>query len=387
MFWHSIWHSIWHIFWHGIWHMFWHSIWHSLSDIYSDMISGIFSDILSDIYSDMIFGIYSNILSGILSDIYSGIRSDILSGILSLTYILTWYLAFSLTYILTCSLAFYLTYILTWYLAYVLTFYLAFYLTYILTCSLEFSLTFYLTYILTFYLAFYLAYFLALYLAVEVQRCPLDSRGPRLRSSGAHWYREMFVEAQQRPLWSGAGEEARRRGEEKEKRGEEKARRAMLKSDNLYLAGGEIGKWPKSRRFWTSSSFLTWIWHIQLHCIIGGQCYISIIHLFLLSALFWHGKSFRHGISPRPVDHAKSKVSDRSSGPELGGARARGDQLPILVSRGERTRDVETPRLTPNYTTRNQTQGHFIPGHFHGKASWEVLFSRPRRAQKLWDAK
>ena len=75
---------------------------------------------------------------------------------------------------------------------------------------------------------------------VEVQRCPLDSRGPRLRSNGGHWTREvpvpavptdigrwllrssahwdpeLAVEVQQCPQRSGAGEEARRRGGEGE---------------------------------------------------------------------------------------------------------------------------------------------------------------------------
>ena len=38
---------------------------------------------------------------------------------------------------------------------------------------------------------------------VEVHRRPLDSRGPRLRSSSAHWYRKMVVQVQRRPLGSG----------------------------------------------------------------------------------------------------------------------------------------------------------------------------------------
>ena len=43
-------------------------------------------------------------------------------------------------------------------------------------------MAFYLAYLL----AFYLAYLLAFYLAFGVQRCALNSEGPRLRSSGAH---------------------------------------------------------------------------------------------------------------------------------------------------------------------------------------------------------
>ena len=52
-------------------------------------------------------------------------------------------------------------------------------------------MAFYLAYLLAFYLTFYLAYLLAFYLAFEVQRCALSSEGPRLRSSGAHWARQV----------------------------------------------------------------------------------------------------------------------------------------------------------------------------------------------------
>jgi len=57
-------------------------------------------------------------------------------------------------------------------------------------------------------------------LSVEVQRCPLDSRGPWLRSSSALCDQEL----------------ARRRGGEEERKKE--ARRAILKSSNPHLAGG-----------------------------------------------------------------------------------------------------------------------------------------------------
>ena len=150
----------------------------------------------------------------------------------------TWTYILSIrTIYLTYSLTFYLAYILASYLTYVLAFYLAVYLTYILKFYLAFYLTFYLTFYLAFYLAFFLAsypaFYLAFYLAVEVQQCPLgsggprlrssgghwarevpgwgpavptrDSRGPQLRSSSSHWYREMVVEVQRRPLGSGAG--------------------------------------------------------------------------------------------------------------------------------------------------------------------------------------
>ena len=131
-------------------------------------------------------------------------------------------------------LAFYLTYLLAFYLAYLLAFYLAYLLAYVLA----------------YLLAFYLAYLLAFYLAVEVQRCPLSSEGPRLRSSAAHWARKVpgwgpavpaalgtwrlrsscahsdrkpAVEVQQCPLRAEVGEEI---GDEL---GEELARRKLAK--------------------------------------------------------------------------------------------------------------------------------------------------------------
>ena len=69
---------------------------------------------------------------------------------------------------------------------------------------------------------------------------PTDIGRRSLRSSGAHWDRQLAVEVQQRPLRSGAGrrqggEQARRR----RRRRRRKARRAILKSNNLHLAGGE----------------------------------------------------------------------------------------------------------------------------------------------------
>ena len=131
-----------------------------------------------------------------------------------LTYLRAFYLGYLLAFYLAYLLAFYRAYLLQYVLAYLLAFYLAFYLAYLLafylTFLLAFDLTFYLAnllafylanilalylayllaFYLTFYLAFYLAYLLAFYLAVEVQRCPLSSEGPRLRSSGAHWARK-----------------------------------------------------------------------------------------------------------------------------------------------------------------------------------------------------
>ena len=107
--------------------------------------------------------------------IYSDICFDILPNILSDISILIFYLAY--------LPAFYLVYILAFYLAYILAFYVAFFLAYILA--------FYVAYILAVYLAYMLAYILAFHLAAEVQRCPLSSEGPRLRSSGAHCARKL----------------------------------------------------------------------------------------------------------------------------------------------------------------------------------------------------
>ena len=42
---------------------------------------------------------------------------------------------------------------------------------------------------------------------VEVQRCSLNSAGPRLRSSGAHCAQTLAVEVQQCPLRAEVGEE------------------------------------------------------------------------------------------------------------------------------------------------------------------------------------
>ena len=159
-----------------------------------------------------------------------------------LTYLLAFYLAYLLAFYLAYLLAFYLAYLLQYflayllalYLAYLLTFYLAFYLAnllafylanilalylayrhtfwhsiwhifwhfiwhifwhiflaYLLAYHLANLMAFYMAYLLAFYLTFYLAYLLAFYLAFEVQRCALNSEGPRLRSSGAHWARQV----------------------------------------------------------------------------------------------------------------------------------------------------------------------------------------------------
>ena len=236
-----------------------------------------------------------------------------------LAYILTFYLAFYLTYILTFYPAFYLALYLAFYLANILAFYLAFLLASYLAFYLAYILPFYLAFYLAVEVrqcplglgslrlrssgahwtwefdygrssehaphknndgpsTSFSGWGWSLLISrlvipqnvpgwgpavptglerspVEVQRCPLDLRGPRLRSSGAHWTwevtgwgpavptdirrwlfrssgthwdRELAVEVQQCPLRSGA--------ENKKKK---EARRAILKSNNPYPAGGE----------------------------------------------------------------------------------------------------------------------------------------------------
>ena len=170
--WHIFWHSIWNIFWHPIWHMFWHCIWQFIWHIFWHSI-------------------WHSFWHSISHSIWHSIWHFCLA--FYLTYILTFYLEYiltsCLTYVLALYPAVYLTYILTFYLAFYLTFFLAYYLIYIYISCIYSDI-----YILAFFLAFcnlafYLAYILAFYLAVEVQWCPLDSRGPRFRSSGAHWPR------------------------------------------------------------------------------------------------------------------------------------------------------------------------------------------------------
>ena len=158
-----------------------------------------------------------------------------------------WHLYIDL--LLANLLAFYLTYLLAFDLAFYLAYLLAFYLAYLLAYVLAYYLAFYLAY----HLAFYLAYLLAFYLTissgilsgissgilsgmlsgvlsgissgilsgrwgpavltelgrsqVEVQRCSLNSAGPRLRSSGAQCAQTLAVEVQQCPLRAEVGEE------------------------------------------------------------------------------------------------------------------------------------------------------------------------------------
>ena len=119
------------------------------------------------------------------------------------------------------------------FLAYILAFYVAFYVAYILAV--------YLAYIL----AVFLAYILAFHLAAEVQRCPLSSEGPRLRSSSAHCARKMAKRlAKSWQGGSGRGSGGRGGGGEGG-RGEGGgegggAGTAVIKSNNPHLAGGEI---------------------------------------------------------------------------------------------------------------------------------------------------
>ena len=125
-----------------------------LSDIYSDILSGISSSILSGIYFGVLSGIYSGILRGILSRIYFGIFCGILCGIYS----------GRLSGIYSGSLSG--IYSGRWGPA--------------VPTELGRS-------------------------QVEVQRCPLGSEGPWLRSSGAHCAQNPAVEVQPCPRRSEVG--------------------------------------------------------------------------------------------------------------------------------------------------------------------------------------
>ena len=129
------------------------------SCILSGVSSGILCRYLLVVYlANLLFGILSCIFSGTLSAILSGISSSILSGIyfgvLSVIYsgILCGILS-RIYFGILCGIY-----------------------------SGSLSVT---------YSGSFLAYILAFHLAAEVQRCPLSSEGPRLRSSGAHWARKV----------------------------------------------------------------------------------------------------------------------------------------------------------------------------------------------------
>ena len=302
-------------------------------------------------------GILSDISSGILSGISSGILPGISSGILSTQIFwhsiwqtfwhfiwhifwhsiwhIFWHIIYSnlLAFYLANILALYLAYLLAFYLAYLLTFYLA----YLLALYLAYLMAFYLAYLL----AFYLAYLLAFCLAFEVQRCALSSEGPRLRSSGAHWARQVpgwgpavrtelgrsqvevqrcahwagkvpgwgpavrtelgrsQVEAQQCALSSEVGEElgeelARRKWRWKQtwsrrnwrrRRRRRRSRRrttALLKSNNPHLAGGESICKGGSAYFQTHPHHILW-WYIP-----HTGTYISIPYIPRLKYCLFH---------------------------------------------------------------------------------------------------
>ena len=137
-----------------------------------------------------------------------------------LTYLLVFYLAFYLAYVLAYYLAFYLAYLLAFYLAYlsgisIWHIYLAFYLAYLSGILSDISIWHSIWHICwhsiwhTFWHSIWHIFWHSIwhifwhsiwhsiwhicwhYLAVEVQRCPLSSEGPRLRSSAAHWARKV----------------------------------------------------------------------------------------------------------------------------------------------------------------------------------------------------
>ena len=160
--WHSTWHSIRHIFWHGIWHIFWHSIWHS---IWHSTWHIFWQSIWHSRHSiwhvpDILSDIYSDMVSGIYSDILFGILSDNYFGILS---------GILLSGILPSGI-----------------------LSGILSGGWGPAVH------------------------TDIERW-------LLRSSGAHWDREL----------------AMRRGGEEEKAEEKRSGRAIFKSNNPHLAGGE----------------------------------------------------------------------------------------------------------------------------------------------------
>ena len=197
--------------------------------IYSDIYFAILPNILSDIYPDILSGISSSILSGIYFGVLFGIYSGILYSVSHIFWHSLWHSI--------CGTHF---------------------------CSLS---------------GIYSGSLSGIYSGIpsEVQRCPVSSEGPRLRSSSAHWARKVpgwgpavptalrtlrlrssrahsdrkpAVEVQQCPLRMEVGEEI---GEERGSGGRggggegggrgggggEGAGTAVIKSNNPHLAGGE----------------------------------------------------------------------------------------------------------------------------------------------------
>ena len=240
-----------------------------LSDTYSDMVSGIFSDILFGILSDIYFGILSDKYAGILSDVYSGILSDLFSDMVSGIY------SENLSGILSSILSGILSHILSDIYFEILSGILSDIYCGILLGIYSRSLSE--TYFdivsggISFYLGVYLTYsgilsdiFSGILSGILSGGWgPAVSTGPRLRSSGAHWAREVpgwgglavptglersSVEVQQCPLISGdgcwgpaapTGIGSWRGGEEAEEE-EEKTRRAILKSNNVHLCLSQV---------------------------------------------------------------------------------------------------------------------------------------------------
>ena len=252
-------------------------------------------------------GILSDISSGILSGISSGILPGISSGILSTQ--IFWHSIWQTFWHFIWHIFWHSIWHIFWHIIY--SNLLAFYLANIL--------------------ALYLAYLLAFCLAFEVQRCALSSEGPRLRSSGAHWARQVpgwgpavrtelgrsqvevqrcahwagkvpgwgpavrtelgrsQVEVQQCALSSEVGEElgeelARRKWRWKQtwsrrnwRRRRRRSRRrttALLKSNNPHLAGGESICKGGSAYFQTHPHHILW-WYIP-H--LYWNLYIDSLH-------------------------------------------------------------------------------------------------------------
>ena len=85
------------------------------------------------------------------------------------------------------------TYILfLFYLIYILTFYIIFFYIYLgILYNIIFNI--YFGYLFDIYFGNFSDIYSGILSQVEVQRCPLSSEGPRLRSSGVHWSRKVPV--------------------------------------------------------------------------------------------------------------------------------------------------------------------------------------------------
>ena len=193
IFWHSIWHIfwhfIWHIFWHSIWHIFWHSIWHifwhSTCHIFCNMFWHIFWHSIWHIFWHIFWhSIWHSIWQifwhmfwqtfwhfiwhTFWHSIWRSIWHIFWHSIWHIFWHFIWHIFWHSLWPLRSSGAHWARKVPGWGPA-VLT---------------ELGRS-----------------------QVEVQRCSLNSAGPRLRSSGAHCAKTLAVEVQQCPLRAEVGEE------------------------------------------------------------------------------------------------------------------------------------------------------------------------------------